>query len=290
MQELQYFAPTTVEDACALLSRHGGRLLAGGTDLIAQMREGRRAVTHVVDLKQIPELSRISRNNDGSWQIGAAATIGDLARHEQFADEHAALLAAAQLIGSLQIQNRASLGGNICNAAPSADAVPLLISIGAEAEIVGSNGRRRVPVAAIATGPGRTSLAGSEILISVLLPALRPRSAGAYLRFTPRREMDIAIAGAAVALRLDAAGAIADARITLASVAPVPLVAGEAQRHLLGQRPSLKLFASAAEIAGREARPISDARGSADYRRDLVGVLTRRTLQQCATDLGCDLS
>ena len=247
MHEIFFHVPTSVADAVALLQRHGGRPLSGGSDLIPQMREGRREVAHVVDLKRIPELVEISKLADGSWQIGAAATIGQLARDAVFAAEHGALLAAAQLIGSLQIQNRASLGGNICNAAPSADAVPLLICLDAEAEIAAPDGRRRVPVAAIPAAPGRTTLEPSAILVSILLPAMRPRASVKYLRFTPRREMDIAIAGSAAGFAVDADGVISHARITLASVAPVPLIAESAQKSLIGSRPSMASFAAAAQ-------------------------------------------
>ena len=268
-----------------MLGRGAGRVLAGGTDLIPQLREGRRSTSHIVDLKHIPELTAIERQADGGWRIGAAATIGQLAQDQLFAAEHRALLASAQLIGSLQIQNRASLAGNVCNAAPSADAVPLLVCLGAEAEIASARGHRRILVAEVATAPGRTSLADNEILVALHLPPRPARSAAAYLRFTPRREMDIAIAGAGVSIVLDAGGRIADARIALASVAPTTLAAENAQRLLVGHRPSPVLLAEAAAAAAQEARPISDTRGSAGYRRDLVAVLTRRALETCVAEL-----
>jgi CO/xanthine dehydrogenase FAD-binding subunit len=275
-----------VSEAVALLARGDARALAGGTDLIVQLREGRRAVRQVVDLKRIPELIEIVREADGGWRIGAALSVGKLGRDAAFAKEHHALLESARLIGSLQIQNRASLGGNVCNAAPSADAVPLLICLGAQAEIAGAKGRRAVPVAQIATGPGRASLAPDEILVAIRLPAQKGRWAAKYLRFTPRREMDIAIAGAGVWLQLDSAGTITNAKITLASVAPIPLIATAAQTLLIGARPSSKLYSEVGATAAREAQPISDTRGSAEYRRNLVAVLTRRALDACAAELG----
>ncbi len=290
MQDLNYHRPTTLDDAMLLLARPGARALAGGTDLIAQMREGRRSVGEVIDLKRVPELTALARAPDGIWTIGAAVSVGAMARNPQFATDHAAVLEAAKLIGSLQIQNRAGLGGNICNAAPSADGVPVLICLDADAEIAGPDGRRRVAIADIATGPGRTSLDPTEILVSIRLPRLRARSSAKYLRFTPRREMDIAIAGVGVWLALDTADAIADARLTLASVAPTPLIAWRAQTALIGKRPSQAVFAHAASLAATEAAPISDARGSADYRRELVNVLARRALVDCANQLGCTLS
>lgn len=286
MQELHYESPKRIEDAITALGRGAARALAGGTDLITQMREGRRDVATVVDLKRIPALTAIERRADGTWQIGAATSIIALGRDPRFATEHGSLLESARLVGSLQIQSRASLGGNICNAAPSADAVPLLICLGAVAAVAGPGGARRVPVAGIAVAPGRTALAPAEILVSIELPPVRPRTAAKYLRFTPRREMDIAIAGVGAVLSLDDDGLIAGAQIALASVAPVPLVAEKAQQMLLGARPSAALFAAAAAQAARDAQPIGDTRGSAAYRRELVAVLSQRTLTDCAMRLG----
>lgn len=290
MHEFTFHAPSTPEEAVALLSSPDARALAGGTDLIPQVREGRRSPSAVIDLKRVPALTAFDRAADGGWRIGAATTIGALGRNELFAREHAALLAAARLIGSIQVQNRASLGGNICNAAPSADAVPLLICLGAEAEIVGPSSRRRIPVEAIAIGPGKTSLAAGELLVALHLPPRPARSAGHYLRFTPRREMDIAVAGAATTMTLDAGGTITTARVALASVAPIPLLSDNAAKVLLGNSPSAALFAATADAAANDARPISDSRGSADYRRHLVRVLTRRALDACARDLGLTTS
>jgi CO/xanthine dehydrogenase FAD-binding subunit len=289
VQELYYDGPATVPEAIALLAQGHARALAGGTDLIPQLREGRRTLARVVDLKRIPELTAIERTADGGWRIGAAASVVRLGRHHEFAAEHAGLLESARLIGSLQVQSRASLGGNVCNAAPSADGVPLLISLGAIAKIAGPSGARSIPVADVATGPGRTSLNPGELLAAIEVPAARDRWAAKYLRFTPRREMDIAIAGAGIFLQLGSGGTIAAARITLASVAPTPLATERAPALLIGERPSAKLFAAAGDAAAREARPISDTRGSADYRRELVAVLTRRALEAGATQLGIAL-
>ena len=287
MQDIRYERPATVDAAVALLHSGQARLLAGGTDLIPQLREGRRAADVVVDLKHIRELTALTHLSDGGWLIGAAVSVGQLGRDAVFAEMHTALLESARLIGSLQVQNRASLGGNLCNAAPSADAVPLLICLGADAEIAGPGGRRRrLPVEKLATAPGRTTLEAGEMLVAIVLPPKPARMAAKYLRFTPRREMDIAVAGSGVMIRLDAAGAIAEARITLASVAPVPLRAANAEASLIGARPSKPLFEAAGQRAAAEARPISDTRGSADYRRELVAVLTRRALLDCATQLG----
>lgn len=290
MQELNYERPATVAEAFELLREDGARALAGGTDLIPQLREGRRQARMVVDLKKIPELSAISRLADGGWRLGGAASVRALGGHAGLAAEHGPLLESARLIGSLQIQSRASLGGNLCNAAPSADAVPLLISLGAKVEVAGPAGSREMAVDDVATAPGRTKLAPGEIISAILLGAKPPRSAARYLRFTPRREMDIAIAGSGVAITLDAAGHIASARITLASVAPTPLRASAAESLLIGARPKLAAFAAAGAQAASEASPISDTRGSADYRRELIAVLTRRALADCARQLGVELA
>lgn len=269
-----------------MLAVDGAHALAGGTDLIAQMRERRRTVSVIVDLKHIPALVAIEKLSDGGWRLGAALDIGRLGSHAQLAREHSPLLDAARLIGSVQVQNRASLGGNLCNAAPSADAVPLLIALGATAILVGTEGARTLPIEAVPAGPGRTTLAPGELLASIELPPATGRSAACYLRFTPRREMDIAIAGAGVALTLATDGRVSAARIVLASVAPSPLRAQEAEALLVGAMPTRAVLAAAGEKAAREARPISDTRGSADYRRELVSVLTRRALADCATRLG----
>ncbi|HEX4893430.1 MAG TPA: xanthine dehydrogenase family protein subunit M [Hyphomicrobiaceae bacterium] len=286
---LRYERPTTIEEAVRCVG-DGATPIAGGTDLIPRLRDGRKPVRHVVDLKHVPGLLAIERQADGSWRLGAAASIRGMANHERFSAEHRALVASARLIGSVQIQSRATLAGNLCNAAPSADAVPLLIALGASAEIAGPKGRRLVPVEEVPTGPGRTSLQSSELLTALVLPASGPQTAACYLRMTPRREMDIAIAGAGIAFTLDAKGIISRARVVLAAVAPTPLRATEAEAMLVGAKPSAMLFDAAGLTAAREAKPISDMRGSADYRREIVAVLTRRALAAAAAELGCPVS
>lgn len=290
MQPFRYERPLTVEAARSLLAAGGARALAGGTDLIPQLREGRRSAQVVVDLKHVPELCSISRTTDGGWRIGAAASVRALGSATEFAREHHALLEAARMIGSLQVQSRATLGGNLCNAAPSGDAVPLLISLGAHAEIAGHKGRRTILAENIPSGPGRTALDAGELLAAIVLPPRKSRQAEKYLRFTPRREMDIAIAGAGVTIALGVTGDIESARITLASVAPTPLRASAAEAHLIGRRPTRELLAETGRIAAGEARPISDTRGSADYRRHLVEVLTGRALGACLARLGAPLA
>jgi carbon-monoxide dehydrogenase medium subunit len=281
LKDFAYACPVTLAEAVNALQAEGARPLAGGTDLVPQMREGRRQVAQVVDLKRIPELTSISARADGSLVLGAAASASSIARHVGVASAYPAVAESAQLIGSLQVQNRASLGGNICNAAPSADAVPALICHQAAVRIAGPGGEREEPLEDFIRGPGKTSLAHGEMLVSIALPPTPPRSAAKYLRFTPRREMDIAIAGAAAWIRLGTDGRIAEARIVLASVGPKPIRATSAERKLLGEPPTSTLFEAAAQLAAGDAQPISDTRGSADYRRSLVAVLTARALADC---------
>jgi CO/xanthine dehydrogenase FAD-binding subunit len=289
LKDFAYACPATIEDAVAAMRADGARALAGGTDLIPQMREGRRQVASLVDLKRVPELTSIATRADGGLVLGAAASASHVARHDAVASSNPAVARCARLIGSLQVQNRASLGGNICNAAPSADAVPALICHRASVRIAGPDGAREELVEAFIRGPGKTSLAPGELVTSIILPPAAPGSAATYLRFTPRREMDIAVAGAAAWVRLDAAGRIAEARIVLASVAPIPLRATSAEQHLAAERPDRALFEAAGGLAAGDARPISDTRGSADYRRSLVAVLTARALTECCAALNVGL-
>ena len=285
MIEFQYSAPELLDEAIDLLGRPGARALAGGTDLVVQMREKRREVRHVVDLKRIPALTRLEREPDGGVRIGAAMNVTAMCRRPEI-DPFPAIVQSSQMIGSYQIQNRASIGGNICNASPSADAIPALICYGAQAEIAGPKGRRRMPIESLFVGPGRTRLAPQEILVAVTLPSPPPRSAGSYLRFTPRREMDIAVAGVGAWMRLDGEGKVIEARVVMAAVAPTPVRAPEAEGRLRGERLTSALIEEAASGAARDATPISDTRGSADYRRELIRTLTRRTLRGCARQLG----
>ena len=285
MWEFVYVAPQSIDEAVAELRRGDGRPLAGGTDLLPQLREGRRSPDRIVDLKRIVELGSVQSRPDGGVEIGAAISATRVARHETIAGAYPAIAASARLIGAVQVQNRASLGGNVCNAAPSADAVPALICYEARAHIAGPNGRRQLPLEAFFLGPGKTVLEPGELLVSLVLPPVVQRSATTYLRFTPRREMDIAVAGVAVRLDLAEDLSLSLARIALASVGPTPLRALAAEQILQGKRLDRDLAAAAARAAAEAARPISDTRASADYRRSLVEVLTRRALASCAQSL-----
>ena len=290
MQDFVYERPETIAEAIVAMRATDARALAGGTDLVPQLREGRRRAARIVDVKHVPEMTAITVLPDGSVSIGAAASATAISRYAAIAAGYPAVAESAQLIGGVQVQNRASLGGNICNAAPSADGVPALICHGAQALIAGPEGTREMPVEAIFAGPGRTTLARGELLLTIRLPPADRSAAGAYRRFTPRREMDIAVVGAGAWLRLGADGTIAEVRVALASVAPTPIRAPTTEKKLVGERPSGELFEEAGRLAAQDARPISDTRGSAGYRATLVAVLVARTLADCGRRLGLEVA
>src|SRR5437763_5906038 len=277
MATLNYQAPATVEDALRILAGAGGvaRLLAGGTDLLVQLRSGRVKPDLIVDTKKIPGLIGI-REVDGGFIIGAATSGAVIGEHEGLGKAWPGVVEAANLIGSTQVQGRASLAGNLCNASPAADSVPALIAARATCVIVGSNGRREVPVEAICTGPGRTSLARDEFIIEFRLRKRAPRSADAYLRFIPRTEMDIAVVGAAVNVTLDAAGVCTDARVVLGAVAPTAVLVPQAATALIGRKLDDTALAGLAHPARAACKPIDDKRGTIEYRTKVAGVMTRR--------------
>jgi len=274
-----YTAPASAGEAVGLLTSHpGARLLAGGTDLLVQLRAGRKETDLVVDLKRIPELNAIEYDAVAGLTIGAAVPCYRIYRDPAVARAYPALVELASLIGGTQIQGRASLGGNLCNAAPSADSVPLLIALRATCRIFGAGGAREIAVEDFCTAPARTVLQPGELLVSFHLPPRAPQSGARYLRFIPRNEMDIAVAGAGVEVVLDN-GTFRSARIALASVAPTPLFVREAGDALVGQPVNDASIARAADIARASAKPITDMRGTTDYRRHLCSVLTRRALE-----------
>ena len=282
MRAIEYAAPSSVEDAVALLAQHGAeaRMLSGGTDIIVQAREGRRNVAVLVDAKQIPETNELRFNSDGSLLIGAAVPCAIIYENPEVQRRFPALIDSASLIGGIQIQSRASLGGNLCNSSPAADSIPTLIALGAMAQIAGPNGRREVPVEQFCTGPGRNVLADNEMLVSLSFPAPQPNSGAAFERFIPRNEMDIAVTNAAAAIVLDGDGrTFRSARIAVGAVAPTPLLVEAAGAALAGQPVSAASIERAAELAGEAARPISDMRGSVAQRKHLTKVLTRRVLE-----------
>jgi len=272
-----YAAPSTVEEAVGALAAASGaaKVLSGGTDLLVQLRSGRVRPDLIVDTKRIPDISGI-RERDGGFTIGAAtpgAVIGECAA---LREAWPGIVEAANLIGSTQIQGRASLAGNLCNASPAADSVPALIAARATCVVAGANGRREVAVESIVTGPGRTSLGRDELIIEFRLPKRPPRSADAYLRFIPRTEMDIAVVGAGVSVTLDGAGICTDARVVLGAVAPTALLVADAAAALIGRALDATALAALDEVARHACKPIDDKRGTIAYRTKVAGVLARR--------------
>ena len=282
LQAFDYVAAQTVDEAVSLLAAKGAqaRVLAGGTDLIVQLREGRRLLELVVDVKKIPEVNALSYDPQNGLQLGAATPCYKIYGDATIARTYPGLMDAFTLVGGTQIQGRASVGGNLCNSSPAADTTPTLIAHRAVCVIAGPNGRREVPVEQFCTGPGRNVLGNGEFLVFFRIPT-PPRNFGAhYLRFIPRNEMDIAVVGVGSSLVLgDDRITVTDARIALGAVAPTPLLVEEAAAALRGKAISEATINQAAAAAQAAARPISDMRGTVEQRRHLVGVFTRRTLQ-----------
>jgi carbon-monoxide dehydrogenase medium subunit len=275
---MRYEAPDSLEGAVALLASAQGeaRVLAGGTDLLVQMRADILDPDLIVDIKKIAETRSVTQEK-GGWRIGAAVTGAELKEHAQLKKAWPGVVEAANLIGSTQVQGRATLGGNLCNGSPAADSVPALIAAGAVATLAGPRGKRDLPVEDVMLGPRKLALQKGEIVASFLLPPRPARSSDAYLRFIPRTEMDIAVVGAGVSLTVDGAGIVTAARVSLGAVAPRVLLVPEAAQAIVGSR----LDAAAQErleAAARAAcRPIDDKRGTTEFRIDVAAVLARRT-------------
>ena len=277
MSQLDYIAPTSAEEAVRALAGAGGRAmtLSGGTDLLVQVRAGRVRPDLIIDLKRIPGAIGV-RQEAGGFVIGGATCGAVLGEHQALSRAWPGVVEAANLIGSTQVQGRASLAGNLCNASPAADSVPAMIAARATCVVVGPSGQREIPVEAIAVSPGKTSLALGEFVLEIRLPARPARSSDAYLRNLPRTEMDIAVVGAGVNLTLDASGVCTAARVSLGAVAPTALLVPDAAAAIVGSRldeAALERLDAAARAA---CRPISDKRGTAEFRTKIAGVLARR--------------
>ena len=276
MTDIDFQAPASLQDALALLGQAGQtRPLAGGTDLMVQMRSGRLQPQRILDLKRIPGLIGIQAGPAG-FVIGAATPCAQIGEHAGLAAAWPGVVEAARLIGSTQVQGRASLGGNLCNASPAADSVPALIAAGAVLRVAGPAGERELAAEALQLGPGRHALAPGEVLVAIALPARAPRSGDAYLRLIPRTEMDIAVAGAGVWLALDADRRVSQARVALGAVAPTALRVDAAAQALIGTRLEDEALVRLAAAASAACRPIDDKRGTAAYRIRVAGVLARR--------------
>jgi carbon-monoxide dehydrogenase medium subunit len=287
MSNMQYLAPRTIEDAVAAMAAAGAaaRVLAGGTDLIVQMRAGTRSPGTVVDVKRIGEFTAVEQLPDGGFRIGAAVACAVLGEHAALKRAWPGVVEAANLIGSKQVQGRASVGGNLCNSSPAADSVPALVAAGAKVAIQGPNGRREVPVEAFPTGPGRNCLQPGEIVVSLLLPPRPPGSGDAYLRLIPRTEMDIAVVGLGVSLTLKD-GVCTAARVGLGAVAPTVLLVEDAAKALIGSRLEEAALEKAAAACRAACRPIDDKRGTIAYRTKISGVLLKRATAIAAERAG----
>lgn len=279
MKWFDYKSPTTLADLLVHLDSHpGAYLLAGGTDLLVQLRAGRKQTDLVLDIKHVPELNDISFHESVGLTLGAAVCCAAIHEHPAVRQHYPSLAEVSSIIGGTQIQGRASLGGNLCNAAPSADSVPLLIALGANCRVASVKGEREIAVENFCLAPGRNALHPGEILVSLNFPAPRKSSGAHYLRFIPRNEMDIAVAGVGASVVLEN-GTFADARIALSSVAPMPLFVQAAGDSLKGKPVNAESIEAAAQLAKSASQPISDMRGTAGYRRHLCAVLTRRALE-----------
>jgi CO/xanthine dehydrogenase FAD-binding subunit len=278
MEGLRYEAPETLQSAVALLAGATGpaRILAGGTDVIVQMETDLIEPQLLVDIKKIAEVRQIVAEK-GGFRVGAAATGMEIMDHAALCKAWPGVLDGVKLIGSIQVRGRASMGGNLCNGSPAADSVPALIAAGAIARIIGKNGVREVPVESIPTGPGKTSLAKDEIIVSFFLPPRPAHSGDAYQRFTPRTEMDIAVVGVGVNITLDDKGTCTAARVALGAVAPTVLLVKAAADALIGTRVDEAALDKLALAASAACRPIDDKRGTKEYRIKVAGVLAKRT-------------
>ena len=274
---MRYEAPETIEAAVSLLAGEKGvaRVLAGGTDLIIQMRGDMIEPDLVVDIKRIPALKEITEE-DGGYRIGAAVSGAELGEHAGVCALWPGVVEGVELIGSTQVQGRATLVGNLCNASPAADSVPALVAANAVARVTGPKKSRDVPVAEIATGPGKTSLAAEEFVESVFLPARPERSSDAYLRFIPRTEMDIAVVGAGVSLTLNDNDVCTDARVSLGAVAARVMLVEEAAKALVGNKIDEGTLEALSAAASAAATPIDDKRGTVEFRTKIAGVLAKR--------------
>ncbi len=281
MEAFDYVAPRTLDDAFAAMG-NGRRtlMLAGGTDVIIQLREGRKHCDQVLDLKHIPGMQSLEFGSDGSLDIGAAVPLAVIYESAEVRARFPALVDAASIIGGTAIQSRASLGGNLCNASPAADSPPALMVLGACLLIASASGTREVPVEEFFAGPGQNRLQPGEILLKVRIPAQPERSAAYYHRFIPRNEMDIAVASSGVRLQLAPDGVTtADARIALGAVAPTPILVPAAAAALVGRPAAAEAFTAAGEAAAAAATPIDDMRGGVAQRKHLARILTIRALE-----------
>jgi len=289
MQSFDYIAPKSADEVVALLATKNGdaRLLCGGTDLLVQLREGRRKAGLVIDVKHIPELTQVTFYPENKVRIGAAASCHQICNDPNVRKYFPGLVDAISLVGGVQIQNRASVGGNLCNASPAADSIPVLIVYEAMCNILGPNGSRFLPVENLCIAPGKNALQAGEFLTSIDVPAWPEGFGASYLRFIPRNEMDIAVVGAGASVFLgDEGKRFGFAKVALGAVAPTPLFVSEVGDFLAEKAVTRENIKEAARIAQSMAKPITDLRGTAEHRKHLVSVLVERTLEKAIERAG----
>ena len=276
MSEIQYQVAKTVKEAVKMMqaSKGKGYVLAGGTDLLVQMKSGTRAPGVIIDVKKIPEMTTVVEKK-GAFTIGAATPAAVLGEHKKLKKAWPGVVEAANLIGSTQVQGRASMGGNLCNASPAADSVPALVAAGCVVNVQGTKGKRSIPVEKFNAGPGKTSLKTGEIVVSLTLPARPKGSSDAYRRLIPRTEMDIAVVGVGVSLTMKG-DTVASARVGLGAVAPTVLRVEKAEKALIGSKLDDKALDAAAAACSAACKPIDDKRGTIKYRTKIAGVLLKR--------------
>lgn len=282
LPKFEYIAPKTMEEALSLLSRYKGRarVIAGGTDLVPKLRRREiKAPDYIIDLKGIPNLDYIKYDEGSGLRLGALATIHAVETSPVVRERFAVLLQAAESMASPQVRNRGTIAGNICNGVPSADTAPALLTLEARLRLISPKGERTVGIEDFFTGPNQTVLGDEEVLQEIQVPDLPPSGKGSYLKLTPRRAMDLAIVGVAVVVMADD-GVCKDIRIALGAVAPAPFRARKAEDIIRGKGFSAEAIEKAAEVAASEAKPIDDHRASAEYRREMVKVLTKRAIKQ----------
>ena len=277
MKSFEFFEPTTLAEASRLFATEHAQLLAGGTDLVIGMKALTETPQSVISLQKIPGLTGITAETGNSISIGATTKVREVELSADIQQHHTALAEGASEIGSIQIRNLATIGGNIAHASPAADTVAGLLVADAQVDIASADGERTVPIKELFTGPGQTVLTPGEIITRFRLPS--PASGSHYIKHKIREVMDLAFIGVAAAVNLDN-GTITDARIGLAAVAPTPIRATEAEDLLKGNTPTPELLVQAGEAAAAASSPISDLRCSAEHRREMVDVLTKQTLQQ----------
>ena len=282
MRRFEYLEARTLRQAVRMLQQHGpqARIVAGSTDFLVRWRAGFWHPDYVVNIQHVPGMGRVTFSRRNGLRLGALVTIQALEQHPAIRRHYPALAAAAASFAGVQVRNLATVGGNICNASPSGDMLPALLAFGAECRVSGPDGNRQVPLDQFFTGPGRTVLAHDEVLTEISLPSPEANTGSLYIKHSPRGAMDIATVGVASAVSADRSGVCTDAKIALGAVAPMPLRAYAAEDMLRGHTLDAELLHAAAEQAMAQATPIDDVRGTAGYRREMVGVLTRRTLEQ----------